>query len=100
MKLTANNARGVAKRHNRAKYRKDVIYQYKGILKGIKFRAKRGEHSVSLKCRVWDFEEHHAVRLFCYKHRDFKVSWTYDGKQSDGRVDLDRHDKYHITISW
>jgi hypothetical protein len=100
MKLTAEKAKSTATGYNRKRYRGAVITHYGKILNTIKARAKRGERSLTFKCKIWAFEEHHAVRFFCRKHRDFRVSWTYDGKPADGRVDLDKHEPFDITIKW
>jgi hypothetical protein len=100
MKLTADIAKSTAISYNRKRYRRGVLIHYEKIKNTIKARAKRGERSLTFKCKIWDFEEHHAVRFFCRKHRDFRITWTYDDEPADGRVDLDKHDPYTITIKW
>lgn len=100
MKLTANKAKRKASKYNRKTYRNDVLREYKAITKNILFQSKRGYSSTCIRCGIWDFEAYHAIRLFCYKHRDFVVAWKYDGEPADRRVDLAKHDKFNITIKW
>lgn len=99
-KLSASGAKDMAIKYNRKKYRNAVISEYKRLLRTIKWHSKRGKRCINFKCGIWDFEEYHAVRLFCYKHQDFIISWSYDDEIEDRRVDLDKHDRFSITIKW
>lgn len=77
--MNAKKLREKSNRHNRKKYRKEVLSYYKAIKKAVKKEANRGESAY--KCRNLEYEwggrdwsTINAFRLFKKRHKDFSVS--------------------------
>ena len=102
-RFSANAMRQTTNGMNRRKYRRTVISMYRGIVKEVRWYAKRGYGHVDFnRFHIkGDFDKFHAFRLFAYKHHDFKIKWEIEYEWWTGKEEVKAPNcPYDEGIDW
>lgn len=102
-RFSASIMRQQTRSKNRKVYRRQVISNYRQIIKTIRQTAKGGYHRI--ECRnlyiPTYLERFHAFRLFAFKYPDFEIKWevAYEGWTGKDEV-IVSHCPFEVGINY